>query len=195
MKLGTKSLLFGVHQLAWHPVTVWRAWRALYGKAPTWRETVCIIVHDWGYWGCADMDGEAGKQHPRVGAAIAGRLFGPAYHDLVLLHSRSLAEQLGREPSRLCWADKASMLHDPAWFYLLRARATGELREYRWNARAHFPLMGTDRDWLAWLKARLTRLAREKTAPVCQLCGGHGYTSSLGGVSRDCDCVRRHARA
>ncbi len=161
--LGTKSLLFGVHQFAWHPITVWLAWRDLYGR-PSWREAVCIVIHDWGYWGCADMDGTVGKQHPRLGAKIADRLFGPAYHDLVLHHSRHLAKELGATPSRLCWADKLSMLYDPAWFYLLRARSTGELREYRWHARHHVSLLASDADWLAWLKAHLARLAKEQSA-------------------------------
>lgn len=195
MKLGTKSLLFGVHQFAWHPITVWLAWRALYNETPTWRETVCIVIHDWGYWGSADMDGKEGEQHPYAGAAIADRLFGPAYRDLVLRHSRSLCKMIGAEPSKLCWADKFSMLYDPSWFYLFRARATGEIREYRVKAVRYIPLSVPDRHWLAWLKKRLAKLAREKSQPLCEICRGHGYTYSLGGVSRDCDCVRRRARA
>lgn len=162
MKVGTKSLLFGVHQFAWHPFTVWRAWRHLYGSSPTWRECVCIVVHDWGYWGCSNMDGEEGEAHPNVGAAIAGRLFGPAYHDLVLLHSRSLSKRLGREPSKLCWADKFSMLYDWEPFYLFRARLTGELAEYRANAMHHVSLTASDRTWLRWLKARFATMAAEK---------------------------------
>lgn len=27
MRIGTKSILFGVHQFIWHPVTVYIAWR------------------------------------------------------------------------------------------------------------------------------------------------------------------------
>ncbi len=163
MNVGTKSLLFGVHQFAWHPFTVWRAWRHLYGENPTWRECVCIVVHDWGYWGCANMDGDEGARHPVLGAEIAGWLLGPAYHDLVLLHSRSLAKCLGREPSKLCWADKFSMLYDPEPLYLLRARLTGEIAEYRRHAMEHVSLGANDRTWLRWLKARLCALAAEKS--------------------------------
>lgn len=170
MTIGTRSLLFGVHQVAWHPLTVWLAWRRLYGR-PTWRESVCIVVHDWGYWGAPEMDGPVGEQHPYLGALIAGRLFGPAYRDLVLYHSRSLCRLLKVEPSRLCWADKLSMLYDPSWFYLLRARLTGEIREYRWNARRHVSLLATDRQWLEWLKSRLEKLATEKAGPICADCG------------------------
>lgn len=57
--VGTRSLLFGVHQFLWHPWTVYRAWRYLYGK-PTWREVVCIFLHDLGYFGKPNMDGEEG---------------------------------------------------------------------------------------------------------------------------------------
>ena len=48
-----------------------------------------------------------GMNHPELGAKIAGSLFGDAYYDLVLLHSRRLARELGATPSKLCWADKA----------------------------------------------------------------------------------------
>ncbi|MCK5235828.1 MAG: hypothetical protein KAR06_02490, partial [Deltaproteobacteria bacterium] len=60
--VGTKSLLFGVHQFIWHPITVLIAWCKLYGW-PTWPELVCIIVHDWGYWGKPNMDGPEGEKH------------------------------------------------------------------------------------------------------------------------------------
>lgn len=148
MRLGTKSLLFGVHQVLWHPFTVWRAWKHLYGK-PTWRECVCIIVHDWGYWGCHEIDGEDGRKHPLEGAAIAGFLFGKEYFDLVERHSRHRAKELGVEPSKLCWADKLSMRFEPQWFYLLRARATGEILEYRWNAwmAGFISILATDEEW------------------------------------------------
>ena len=43
MKVGTKSLLFGVHQLLWHPLTVWLGWIKLYKKPPSFKEAVCIL--------------------------------------------------------------------------------------------------------------------------------------------------------
>ncbi len=70
MNTGTKSLLFGVHQFIWHPWTVARAWRALYGSWPQWWEWVAIICHDLGYWGCTDMDGPSGRPHPIRGAKL-----------------------------------------------------------------------------------------------------------------------------
>lgn len=164
MQIGTRSLLFGVHQFLWHPITVYVAWCRLYGQRPTWRETVCIVVHDWGYWGCENMDGSQGGRHPELGAAIAGRLFGPKWYDFVLLHSRYLSERLGREPSKLCWADKCSMIYDWQPFYLLRARLTGELAEYRANAdrRGFIPLAAPDRCWHDKLVRRLVALAHKE---------------------------------
>lgn len=168
MKTGTKSLLFGVHQFLWHPVTVWLAWRALYGQRPTWRETVCIAVHDLGYWGSSNMDGEEGERHPYFGANLAGRLFGPRYYDLCLYHSRYLSEKLGRQPSKLCWADKFSMGWDPSWLYLPRARWSGELAEYRRNAdrRGFIALAAPDIAWHRKLVAHLQVMANEKLAEI-----------------------------
>lgn len=148
MKLGTRSLLFGVHQFLWHPFTVWLAWVKLYGSYPTWRECVCIIIHDFGYWGCKDMDGPQGQWHPYTGARIALKLFGSEHANLVLLHSRTLAARMKAEPSKLCWADKCSMLYDPQWFYLFRARLTGELKEYRQNAETNGFISTAHPDWV-----------------------------------------------
>lgn len=163
-------MLFGVHQVLWHPVTVWLAWVRLYGELPTWRESVCILVHDWGYWGCPDMDGPTGGRHPFLGARIAGALFGREHAELVLLHSADLSRRLGRKPSKLCAPDKFSMLHDPTPFYLLRARLSGELREYRRRAsdRSFVALEAPDSVWHRKLvlhcRAKAERWAAERSA-------------------------------
>lgn len=178
MKTGTKSLLFGVHAFWFHPVTVWLAWRDLYGQWPTWRECVCIFIHDWGYWGCAEMDGPEGREHTALGADIAFQLFDDRkalrraevypgdfhYWRFVRYHSRHLAIAHGVEASKLCWPDKTSMLKEWEWFYLLRARLSGEIHEYRKNAIGHLPLSASDRDWLRWLRTRLARLAEQEGA-------------------------------
>jgi hypothetical protein len=158
MKVGTKSLLIGVHQIVWHPLTVYRAWSRLYGR-PNLREALCIILHDWGYWGSLEMDGPTGAKHPEAGAAIAAALFDGAHGDLVLLHSRRYALDRKRNPSKLCWADKLSIVYEPDWFYLLRARASGELREYRKQAVAWVPPERSDREWLIWVKRRFLKTA------------------------------------
>jgi len=134
MRVGTKSLLFGVHQFIWHPFTVYLAWTEKYGR-PTLKETLCIIVHDWGYWGMPNMDGEEGVKHPDRGALIAKKLLGEDYFMMCIAHSRDYSKRYGVEPSKLCWADKLSIKYDPKWFYLLRARLSGELKEYR--SRSH----------------------------------------------------------
>lgn len=157
---GTKSLLFGVHQFLWHPIMVLRAWILLYGP-PNFQETVCIFVHDWGYAGKQKMDGEDGLLHPELGARIAGRLFGHKYEVMVLGHSRNYSEIIGIVPSKLCWADKLSITYEPAWFYLLRAWASGELEEYRReSAKAKFSSMSeSHKTWFAKLKNHFIGLA------------------------------------
>lgn len=165
MRVGTRSLLFGVHQVVWHPFTVLIAWWKLYGR-PSWKEVVCIAIHDWGYWGKPNMDGAEGEKHPVLGATIALRLFGngSGYAKMVLCHSRHLARQLGLEPSKLCWADKYSHCFDPWWFYIPRAWLSGELREYRQlTAKAGFiPLSASHRTWYRWIQDRFYRLAMER---------------------------------
>lgn len=164
MRTGTKSLLFGVHQFLWHPVTVWVAWVWLFRKIPTWREFVCIVIHDWGYWGKDKMDDKEGERHPEVGARIADRLFGADYRDLVLLHSRHYARNTGEDPSPLCWADKTSIIFEPWWLYLPRAWASGELDEYRTIAASSgfIPMTSSHREWYRWIQDRLSTLGKEK---------------------------------
>jgi hypothetical protein len=164
MKTGTKSLLFGVHQFAYHPVTVYLAWLRLYRRLPNAGETLCILIHDWGYWGKQYMDDEAGERHPELAAKIARRLLGPEYERLCLFHSRHYARNAGAEPSKLCWADKLSILFYPRWFYLALARASGELIEYRLAAsRAGLlPTGFSDREWFNWIEDRFIKLAYRK---------------------------------
>ncbi len=179
MKVGTKSLLIGVHQILWHPFTVFIAWCELYGL-PSWEETVCIFIHDWGYWGCSDMEGD-GADHPRFGAELANRLFGlrvyprvdnyprepgtktdfpvPSryWFELCMFHSRGMAKKWGAEPSKLCWADKLSIKYDPWWLYLPRAIITGEIKELRRIAAEleTIPETATNREWYEWARARM----------------------------------------
>ncbi len=141
MKVGTKSLWFGVHQVFIHPLFVLWGWKKLYGW-PNWKEMVCIIIHDWGYWGCADMDGDEGERHPRWAAQIACRLFDKQidlgthsewewnYYDLCLLHSRFYAKKVCRKPSKLCWSDKLGSALYPPWLWVLLGTLTGEIKEY-----------------------------------------------------------------
>lgn len=164
MKIGTRSLLFGVHQFMWHPITVYLAWVNLYGK-PTWKETVCILIHDWGYFGKPDMDGEEGLKHPEWGARIARKICGLEYQNLILGHSRSYAKIYRKDISKLCWADKLSIKYDPWWLYLPRAWISGELEEYRAvaNESGLVGLNKRHRVWLSKLKETLIQQARKES--------------------------------
>jgi hypothetical protein len=120
----------------------------LYGR-PTYKELVCIIIHDWGYWGKPNLDGVDGVRHPELGSKIAFHLFGSEYYYLCAYHSRSYSKVIGVEPSKLCWADKLSFTFEPRWFYLLRARLSGELKEARLLSiqTMQCPLTASDKEW------------------------------------------------
>jgi hypothetical protein len=76
MKIGTRSLLFGAHQVLIHPWFVALAWWKLFGFPLDPRLWVLFFVHDLGYWGCPNMDGPEGEMHPVVGARIMARFDG-----------------------------------------------------------------------------------------------------------------------
>ena len=156
MTIGTKSMLFGVHAFWWHPFTVWLAWVRLYRALPGWPETVAIVLHDQ-YWGCPNIDGVEGKRHPMRGARWAGVAGGSRARVLALTHSRSFCATHGLRLGKLCAPDKLSIFFDPEWFYLLRARLSGELPEFISNAveAGHVPAGTTGREWLAWYKNRV----------------------------------------
>lgn len=134
MKIGTKSLLFGLHQFAIHPFFVWVAWIIKFHRLPNWKETVCIIIHDWGYWGLSNIDGDEGDLHPIWAANWASDHLdnkGDYYEYLCLLHSRTMAKSCRMEPSELCIADKWGMVYVPAWLQVIQGRLTGETKELR----------------------------------------------------------------
>lgn len=56
MKVGTKSVLFGVHFFLWHPILVFIGWWKLYSFPCDPRLWVAFIVHDLGYLGKPNMD-------------------------------------------------------------------------------------------------------------------------------------------
>jgi len=169
MNVGTKSILWGVHQFLWHPLTVARAWRSLHGKWPSLNQWISIFVHDLGYWGCPNMDGTEGKEHPLAGAEMAwrwvyianrlrGRTVNQCWHyadtsfDFALGHSTHYAKaRLDGKVSTLYLADKASILFDPPWFYLLRGWLSGEVAEYVTNEDPSL----TRRQWLTNYRNRI----------------------------------------
>ncbi len=157
MNVGTKSILFGVHQFAIHPVLVALAWWKLYGFPFDPRLWVAFFVHDIGYFGKPNMDGEEGETHPVVGARIISRLLddprsplgGRHWYFFCLLHSRFYSKKLGLPYSRLCVADKLAISVTPRWLYLLQAWATGELIEYMSDKAGRTPASGrTAYQWI-----------------------------------------------
>lgn len=130
MKIGTKSVLFGAHCFLIHPFFVALAWWKLYGFPFDPRLWVAFFVHDLGYIGKPNMDGEEGENHPYLGAEIMGFLFGLDWYYFTLYHSRFLAKRNGRQYSRLCVADKLSFQITPRWLYLPMVNLTGEIKEY-----------------------------------------------------------------
>ncbi|MDP1891484.1 MAG: hypothetical protein Q8K55_11390 [Gemmatimonadaceae bacterium] len=142
MRIGTKSVLFGVHQFLLHPLLIALGWWKEYG----WRRVaigagvtthlldprlwLAFIVHDLGYLGKPNMDGEEGETHPEFGSRVMRRLFGEVWGGFVLLHSRYYAKRLGLPVSALAMADKWVIVLEPSWLYLPRAWASGELAEY-----------------------------------------------------------------
>jgi hypothetical protein len=152
MKTGTKSVLFGAHCLLLHPWFVALAWWKLYGFPWDPRIWVAFFVHDLGYIGKPNMDGEEGELHPYWGAFIMGFLFGKPWFDFTLYHSRFLAKKQGAQYSRLCVADKYAFILTPSWLYLPMVNWTGEIKEYMKLAKAgkyeHARLsIQNQRDW------------------------------------------------
>jgi hypothetical protein len=112
MKQGTISVLFGCHSVI-HSYWVWRAWHKLYNKWPLPRETVCIIIHDWGHWGTNYLNNEQEKaDHWILGTRIALKLFGIRGAALVAGHTNA-----SKYPqSKLLKPDKYSWLLAPEWW-------------------------------------------------------------------------------
>lgn len=149
MKLGTKSLLFGVHQIFIHPLLVTIAWVLLYRSIPSWREMICICIHDWGYWGVADLKGEEGDKHPELGARIATRLLGKEWGDFILGHSSFYIVRNGVAESKLMKPDKYWHCFTPFLAYRLLSTLSGEFRYYRGMNHARQVGAGyeTDAEW------------------------------------------------
>jgi hypothetical protein len=130
MKVGTKSVLFGAHCFLLHPFFVAASWTKLYGFPWDPRLWVAFFVHDLGYWGKPNMDGEEGETHVEFGAKVMRLLFGEKWGDFSMYHSRYYAKRNSRQPSKLCFADKLSFALTPRWLYLPMVNWSGEIKEY-----------------------------------------------------------------
>jgi hypothetical protein len=145
MNVGTKSVLFGVHQFLLHPFFVFISWYRFYGEAPSFKECICIFFHDVGYLFKPNMDGKEGELHPELGGKIVNHILGGEYSDITLYHSRSYARKFRKEISKLCMPDKLSILLYPTWLYLVLGTLSGEISEYK-----HRMQMSnlSDKEWL-----------------------------------------------
>lgn len=153
MNVGTKSLMWGAHQFILHPLILAFCWWKLYGLPLDPRLWIAFIVHDWGYFGKTDMDGEDGVTHPYYGAYLVHKLFGERWYRFTLYHSRFVHKAhaqtafdnmflCGDFPSKLCIADKLAIVYTP-----LRMYCREELLEYIEN---HYPnFRDTRDDWLS----------------------------------------------
>lgn len=115
MTQGTVSIFFGCHS-PFHSIQVIRAWIKLYGSIPSWREMICIFLHDIGHFGRNYLDDyEQKKTHWELGAKIAYILFGPEGYRFVAGH----CTHSGYPKSPLYKADKYSWHIAPRWWLWL----------------------------------------------------------------------------
>lgn len=171
LPVGTRSLLFGYHQVLIHPLIVATAWTKLYGFPRDLRLWVAFFVHDLGYWGKPNMDGPEGEQHVFLGARIMNRLFDRQdweWNNFCLFHSRFYAIQAGRFPSRLCYADKLAIVICPVWLQLLLMNLSGEISEYmHLNRPGRTSGEGmTQRQWCRTMQNFLRGYLSTATAPT-----------------------------
>lgn len=132
MKQGTVSIICGCHS-PFHSFQVIRAWRQLYGVWPKPWEIICICLHDIGHIGLQYLDDfEQKKNHWKLGAEIAKRLFG--YDGFALCAGH--CSHSGFPKSRLYKADKYSWHIAPRWWLWLNTFAEPKLRMgySRWGA-------------------------------------------------------------
>lgn len=186
MRVGTKSLLFGVHQFVLHPLLVARGWWRTQGRFP-WdpRLWAAFALHDVGYWGAREMNTGDGSRHPERGARYLRELFGDAWGRFALYHSRLYAAMAGVPVSALAIADKEALLLEWRPWYLARAWASGELFEYmggrpigslreQWHAAVawHQALCEDTRAWIAAQQGRGAWAARGLESPGDVSLGG-----------------------
>lgn len=150
--VGTRSILVGAHQFVLHPVFVALAWRKLMGgwpiAIPVW---FAFVVHDWGYWGLHDMDGDEGKRHPIGGAAMMHAWFDSVFEEkwwkFTAGHSRYFAELQHIPTSDLMRVDKYATAIVPLPLYLACVLASGECWEYVQYHHDYHGKPTTDNRW------------------------------------------------
>ena len=162
MKIGTKSVLFGIHAFWLHPFIVLIAWLIIWKKWPAFAELMAILTHDLGYWGAPNMDGTEGRLHPQRGALFWSNrfgVFGDKVADIILGHSRFYTEGTGLPLSRLFRPDKLATALYPKWLYLLLGNLSSEIKEYMELYRANDPTRRKNKQnqiqWLVELQGNM----------------------------------------
>lgn len=114
MKQGTYSVLLGCHSPI-HSLIVLVAWVKVYGELPSLWQIVGIFLHDIGHFGTDYLnDYEAKKNHWRMGARIAKRLFGQKGYEFIAGH----CAYNGQPRSELYYPDKYSWVIAPSWWMI-----------------------------------------------------------------------------
>jgi len=112
VKQGTVSIIIGCHS-PFHYALTYISWIKLYNSVPSFKETVCIFIHDIGHLGKDYLDNEAEKEkHWELGANIARKLFGQWGYDFLAGH----CSYSGVKISKLYKADKYSWYIAPYWW-------------------------------------------------------------------------------
>lgn len=162
--VGTRTLIMGYHQVLIHPVLVMVAWTKLYGFTFDVRIWIAALVHDLGYAGKKDTDGESGNAHPRLGGRIMDILFGKDWGDFARGHSAGYCADNGLEMSRLYVADKLAGALLPVKWHVVLLTLSGEIGECK-------QAMGISD---ATIQARMYRARTLRKVAACRRTGFSG---------------------
>jgi len=95
-------------------------------------ELICIFLHDVGHVGLQYLDDyDQKREHWRLGARLAGKLFGQQAYDLTAGH----CTHSGQSKSKLYYADKMSWHLAPRWWLLLNTVFEPKLKVGSANGR------------------------------------------------------------
>jgi hypothetical protein len=152
---GTKSYLLGCHHWLIHPWAVLKAWKKIYRRRPTWREVICVFIHDIGLVGMNYLSGNK-NGHWERGACLAGLLFGRKYFLFCAGHtdeSGILPRSDLFAPDKICWLFIPRRILDFwQWFEGFNSVCTTDewLDRVEKNFAAGFPKTGHQ----MWLEAK-----------------------------------------
>lgn len=161
MCIGTRSVLWGYHAFWLHPWFVAWAWVRLYGWPTDYRYWLAFLVHDLGYWGKPNMDGEEGERHVLWGANWMFQRFGYHWGVFTMYHSRFYARRYGGEPSMLCFADKIAFTLYPTWLIRVLWMLSGEGKEYLAASKYNYNTATDVGCWIEGAKLYCTQWVNE----------------------------------